>query len=802
MTAGPDEVTPTNDDATGYAANAVERLPDRLPQTLYDVAMQYATFDWYGTVTGGGIDWPIDPDHLGALTPTAKQQLFGEPESLIVVHVDLTDPESPRLADDPVSIEEMTADMRYRVGHSYPDGRTSNMTDYSITTYKSADAHHLAGYREDAYWTNNVRDRFSEWAQSDAADRVLEEYDGDDAYVLRALASIGDDEPELDRLSEAFIREASDEERSFDALITVAIRTRDEDGGEHVRYPGEIDVLNEVMLTRRMDRMLTVNVADGSSGVAADYGTGDETTVYGGTPGLFGQYAKQQREHFPNLSPDGSDAWRTLSVSRDTANAIATASTVFEAFYRALGAGRRIYILPYLAARREDITTDEVEWFHRRVFSRLRDADQGDIETVVEDMYRELLESGGDAEPAVESPLTTPTPTGYWEDVRFAMVFFVSGNPDRVYFTSLDATYPPAILADAHARVVMSGPLAPGGIFRQLPDADSAFLLDPEASLHRRILFGGYWDITTEPERDSRQSSDEPEIGTTDDTRLQNIQRLLSGERIPAATLLEQYIHDLVQTQKEQAGDDDEFHAWIGAPVLGVVEQYAQLHALAEADLLTAGGHRFEQFTDLLTSDATSPTTETETERNPMTDPDTHANGDETETENEAEKTRDELLEEFIAEHRMLDDPRHKSVFLLGGLVGRLSMYQRSKNISSTLINRYPIDYIDQRTLVEVVKDVLQMNNSYIEADPRASSSMNARYTTPLPDVMLKTAPPSEWDVPTDVLQWVYALGISYGVADTSSDDYTDDDDTEGDDSDGDGGDNGDADETLEQFAN
>lgn len=63
-----------------------------------------------------GIDWPIDPDHLGALTPTAKQQLFGEPESLIVVHVNLTDPERPQLADDPVSIEEMSAGVGLKHG--------------------------------------------------------------------------------------------------------------------------------------------------------------------------------------------------------------------------------------------------------------------------------------------------------------------------------------------------------------------------------------------------------------------------------------------------------------------------------------------------------------------------------------------------------------------------------------------------------------------------------------------------------------------------------------------------------------
>lgn len=750
------------------ATTAIDRFPSGLPASLYDIAQQYVACDWYGTVSEEEIDFDIAPEHLAALTPTAKQQLFGEPDSLITIHVDLTDPDMPQLAADPVSIESLSADLKYRVGHSYPDPKTSSMTDYSVTTHKSANAHHLAGYRDDAWGTNNVRDRFTDWAHSDAADQVLNEYDGD-TTVLRALRVIGDTDAELDRLSEAFINMAGSEDETFDALITVAVHDRDDDGNERVRYPGEIPVLNEVTSTQRTNRIATINVADDAHGPGVDYLTGDETTVYGGAAGLFSQYGKQQREHFPALSPDGSDAWRTLSVSGESASVLATANLVVEDFYRGVGNGRRVYVLPYLAARRSEISPDEFDWFYSRVFLRLRNAPHDDFENVIEDMYRDMIESAASG-PDHGSPFNI-TSHGYWNDVRFALVFVVTGNPDRVYASTMDATYLPATLADAHARVVTSGPFAPDGIFRRLPGGDTAQLLDPEASLHRRILFGSYWEQTTEPERDSRKSEDRS-AGSTDDTRLRYTKHLLTDDPIPTNELVEGYVHDLIQTQAEQAADDDAYNAWIGAPVTDVAEQFAQLRALATADLLTPGSYRFDRFVNLLTE-----STATTGHEATMSETDTDTAPDDDGTDNEW--TRSDQLDDFIADHPLLADPQRKAVFLLGGLVGRLSMYQRSNNVSSTLINRFPIEYVTKRSLVEVTKDVLQMQNEYIEADDKASSQMNARYIEPLPDAMLSGEHPHNWDLSTDELQWLYALGISYGVGDSPIDDGNDDDDDE-----------------------
>jgi len=170
------------------AETAVSRMLDRMPASLYEVAWQYSLFDWYDSTQSEEIDWDLAPEHLAYLTPRAKSGLFGQEDSLVVVYADLSDPEEPKLRSEedggPVDITTYTEEDRFRVGHSYPEGKTSNTTDYSITTHKNKPAHHIAGLRDDTYWTNNVQDRFTDWAQSEFAQAVKEEANDEDAAVL------------------------------------------------------------------------------------------------------------------------------------------------------------------------------------------------------------------------------------------------------------------------------------------------------------------------------------------------------------------------------------------------------------------------------------------------------------------------------------------------------------------------------------------------------------------------------------------------------------------------------------------
>lgn len=735
--------TSTDDEDHEHAqsseAQFLAKLPQRRPATMYDVGMQYALLDWYESVMAADGELQIDPEHMMAMTPTAKRGLFGEPDSLIVVTVDLTDPEQPHLdTEQPVTIKTMAADLRYRVGHSYPTNKTSSMTDYSITTHKSADAHHLAGRREDAWGTNNVCDRFTNWATSDAAQRILDDETIEDRWILEALIEIGKDETEMDRLSTAFIDAAGgNEDAEYEALITIRVRLPDE---ETERYPGEIPVLNEVMFEQKADRLTSISVDDGT-GDGVGFLTDTAGTVTGGSSGLFGAYGKKQREHFPNLSPSGTESWRTRPLSIDSALAIATADSVLDEFYRPMGQSRRLYILPYLAHPPEALSPADIEWFFETVFTPLREADGQAFEETIEQLYHQSAMAAERAENEADrlfGDADTAQETGPWDAVRFATVFVVTGNPDRIFFEALDADlYRPAALQNTHNQIVGAPPFRAPGIFSTITSHDDA-LLDPEASLHRSILFGTYFVQTTEPTRTSRAATETPKAGDIDDTRLQRLRRFLTEERIAPDTLLEGYVHKLVQDQRRMV---DEEYRGVAFPHMSILKQYAQLRALTDIDALESTPTAAD--TTLLTTHMS-------------TDP----------TADAAPESRDERLEQFIEQHEVIgESPERQAVFLLGGLVGRLSSYQRSKNISSTLVRRYPIDYLTKQSIKEVTKEVLQMNAAYIQADDH-SMRMNARYIDPLPDLMLD-ADPETWTFTQNELQWLYGLGIGYGVADT-----------------------------------
>lgn len=714
------------------AQTAVDRFQPRLPASLYEVAWQYSLYDWLSAVRSGDIDWDLAPEHLAYLTPNAQSDLFGEPDSLITVYADLSDPDDLHLRFEedggPVEIGTYTRADRFRVGHSYPANKTSSMTDYSITTQKSAEAHHLAGYRDDAWGTNNVQDRFTGWAQSEFAEAVRQNASDEDRQILEGLAALGDDEEAMEALGEAFIEMAGADGKEFEALITVAVRCPGEDT---YRYPGEIPVLNEVMVEKKSTRLESISV-ENASAEGTGYVDTDSDRVTGGSPGLFGMYGKKQREHFTDLETDGNNAWRSRPISFDTAAAVSAADAIFEDFYRGLGNNRRLYVLPYLAVRGTELDPATLEWFYDTVFTQLREAETGEdgtFDTTVESLIREVSTT----ERVDSGPFEDAGPSAHWDRVRFAVVLQVSGNPDRVYFDTLDGGYPPADLEDAHNRVTRSAVFAGDGIFSSHPSAESSPLLGMGLELATIILYGYYFSRTTEPTRTSRQANETPTLGEIDDHEMRRVRALLSGESVPMQPLLAEYIHQLVQDQNERFESDDEFIAF---PRRSVVEQYTQLRALAEAGVLDTSNTSFSFDTQTMPDDP---------------------------------ETQEDRLASFIESHDALNSTRTQAVFLLGGLVGRITAFQSHEGVSSTMVRRYPIDYLTKQTVKEVTKEVLQMDHSYAEAEDNRSYWTNNRYTSRLSDTML-AADPTTWAMSDADLQWLYGLGITYGLNDTSID--------------------------------
>jgi hypothetical protein len=740
------------------AATAVDGFQDRIPASLYEIAWQYSLFDWYDAATSEALDWNLAPEHLTYLTPRKKSNLFDEPDSLITVYADLSDPDNPQLGtaettDGPVEITTLTEADRYRVGHSYPEGKTANMTDYSITTHKGADAHHIAGLRDDAYWTNNIQDRFTDWPQSEYAESVREDATPADEAILDAMAALGDDESVMENLSDSFLSLVDSEEDELEALITVRVKLPGEDT---YKYPAEVPVFNDVMRAKKADRLTSISV-ENARGEGAGYVSGETEPVTGGSPGLFGMFGKEQREHFNDLDTDGESAWRNRPLSFDVAAAVSIAGSVFDDFFRGLGNSRRLYILPYLAGRQSELDANTFKTFYSEVFERLQAAETGDDGTFDDDVATifDKINSAVTADESLPDALSIDTDTGLdYSDVRVAVVYQVTGNPDRVFFDSLDGISHAIQLANTHREAATTAPFISDGIFKNNPSPDSSPLLGRELTLHRYILYGGYFRRTTEPTRTSRTAEDTPGweptndtpgsgadgdtpgSGTADDSRFQPVKTLVTGGQLSGASLLERYIHQLVQDQREEFDNDN---GYIDFPKRSVVEQYTQLRALTDAELVT----------------------ESQTLSFNTQHMDTNFD------------SRADRLEQFIESHDAIKDDPQRAVFVLGGLVGRITAYQDYEDISSTLVRRYPVDYLTKQTVTEVTKEVLQMNNSYAEAEENRSYRTLSRYTDRLPDLML-SATPSEWPLTEAELQWIYSLGIAYGLSDSSLEEQDD----------------------------
>lgn len=722
------------------ATTAVTRFQDRIPASLYEIAWQYSLFDWYDAATSEALDWELAPEHLAYLTPRAKSGLFGEPDSLITVYADLSDPENPQLGtakttDGPVEITILTEADRYRVGHSYPEGKTSSMTDYSITTHKGADAHHIAGLRDDAWGTNNIQDRFTDWAQSEYAEAVREDADPADEAILEAMATLGSDDDAMERLADSFLSLVESEDEEVEALITVRVKLP---GEETYKFPGEVPVFNDVMRAKKADRLTSISVED-ARGEGTGYVSGNSESVTGGSPGLFGMFGKKQREHFADLDPDGQSAWRNRPLSFDVAAAVSVAGSVFDDFYRGLGNSRRLYILPYLVTRQSELNADTLKAFYSEVYKELQDAttgEDGTFDETVSDIFDEIRSERTDEDSLPDSlSFDSGTELDY-SDVRVAVVYQVTGNPDRVFFDSLDGASRAIDLANAHSKTTAREPFWRDGIFHNNPSPEASPLLGRELNLHRYILYGGYFRRTTEPTRSSRNASETPGSGAADDSRFLPVKSLVAGGQLSGDSLLERYVHQLVQDQREILDDDS---GYIAFPKRSVVEQYAQMRALTDAGLVDTT-HTFDFETQPMDNDYDS---------------------------------RADRLEQFLESHDALESDPERAIFLLGGLVGRITAYQDYEGISSTLVRRYPVDYLTRQTITEVTKEVLQMNNSYAEADDSRSYHTYSRYTDRLPDLML-SANPSKWALTEAELQWLYSLGIAYGLGDTSLDEQDD----------------------------
>ena len=239
-------------------------------------------------------------------------------------------------------------------------------------------------------------------------------------------------------------------------------------------------------------------------------------------------------------------------------------------------------------------------------------------------------------------------------------------------------------------------------------------------------LFGRHIDITKDI------SSPKQYENTTDAPMLDVHYNIFSGNTINYEYLINSFLNAVIKSQRKGFKNNK-----TGLFQTTVIEQYALLCALSESDLLQTN---FSQRFILKQS-----------KNNMMA----------------KNNSRDVQLKEFIKNHPPIDDnPELRSIFVLGGLIGRISQYQNRDNVSATLDSKYPIDSITKSNIKRIAYAAIEKNRMYSQRD--SYQGMNSRYTEELLDSMLLSDKDSVSLSVTDI-RWIYALGLTYGYQDTSS---------------------------------
>jgi CRISPR-associated protein Cas8b/Csh1 subtype I-B len=687
-----------------YGDTLDEELPDRPISTLRDLQFLYGRLYTLATAGGG--------EFSAYLTPDESRDIRGQQESLIALRIDLSEDGSAGLAREPIHVTSLDDSHVPKVAHC--DFDASRGIDHSIThrTGKSKPPEKIANY---------LLERLTRWATDDVVRETADDHD--DGWIVEALATLGEDESLPERI-EAAVGEELD--GTTTALTTVLLRPP---GAEKYYYPGELatddagehrtDVFQVAMRARKLSKLVDKNAATNSTGSAVDFITGEPAQTVGMAEDPLNYFLGKQLESFPGLDPD--EAWRSHPISEDGAVTLINAQTFVDACSYNNVIGMRVYYLPYFFGRP---TPQKALELYDILYNVYEDEDL----TPVESAYQVL---GGESTFSATADL----------ELRFYVgaIRYQQAKRFDVFGDTMDgALMYPVELSTAHEDVIGSPVFTDSATARRtppLPTQEKWDLLTGGKQI--RSIATGWYLTQTFPQLDPEEDT------SPGDYRIQALVGILSGEPLLVEELLRAYTTALVESE----GDDH--------PSLRVASQFAQLTALANAGLLTTNDPRYEPLTEPVTYDT-------------MTDdttPDDATTDDETST---SASRRAEKLESFVENTPAVrDDPRRRSAFLLGALIGQVSGYQESsENRATTLVDQFPIKGLTVGTFKRTLQEAIDKNVVY-SRDNRMSGTMYAEVVDQLRNaVSASEKDPDDWEIDTTDLRFYYALGVTYGLND------------------------------------
>ncbi|NLV11151.1 type I-B CRISPR-associated protein Cas8b/Csh1 [Halomicrobium mukohataei] len=654
-------------------------------------------------------------DYAAYLTPDQAKDLIGAEESLIAVRVDLTGSQPALDAQQPVDVTQYTEGHVQNVAHCKYNAARG--IDHSVThrSGRNSDPEKLARY---------ACERLTKWATDDVVQSVADDHpDGD---VVRGLATVGEDEDALDRIRAAVQTELGG---STTALLTVQVR-READG--EYEWPGEIPVFNEAMRARKLSKLVSKGQATNSAGEATDLVSGERTRTVGTAEDPLNYFLGKQMEKFPGLDPD--EAWRIHPISEDGAVTLMNAEAFVDACtHRTFNAD--VYYLPYFLGRPTPGET-------YKLYTVLYKMAQADDPNPIQEFYDRF---DGDADKKGGR-------------LRFYVAAVMKHQMSRfdVYGETLNGSlYYPTEVARQHDQVTGSWVFDEDAAVNAdhtppLPSTTEWPLTDPSDpnTTVRQMVASGEYLFRTFP------FIDDDTDATVDDERIDVHVSILSGEPVPRQQLVSAYVQRLL----DRDGD--------GVPELLVTSQFAQLCALENAGLVT--------------------TARTGTESTLIDGPDYHAmQPDSARTDGgTVALDRTEKLESFIDQTDGLDDPERRGAFLLGALVGQVGTFQRSyHDRSTTVIDQYPIKAMTKTKVKRITQQVIDKDVVYSrEFAKRSDSNINSTMYKEITNGIVKAmaeSDPDQWEISTDDLRFYYALGVTYGMNNTTTDDENSDADAD-----------------------
>jgi CRISPR-associated protein Cas8b/Csh1 subtype I-B len=662
------------------------RLPNRPVSNLRDIQYLYGLMYQLATPGGG--------EHGAFLSPDAASDLLGEEESVVAVNADLRGDE-PELGDPPIHATKYVEELVPALAHSkYPAARG---IDHSIThqSGQNSSPNKLAGY---------AVDRLTDWPSKKPVSEVADTHE--DGWIIEALAELGADDQVRER-----IRSAVEQRLGGPRTALVTVRVQTDDRG--YRWPGELEVFQDAMRARKVEKLASKGPAEDATGSAVDLLTGEDATTVGTSEDPLRFYLSKQKEKFPGL--DAERAWQAHPVSEEGAVTIENAGPLLDpCTYTTFGA--TVYYLPYIHGQP---TPQDVYDLYGIVSAMAGDAGE-EHATPIERAYREIGETIDRAD----------------LDLRFYVAAVAKQQMSRwdVFGETLNGSIVhPVDLAQAHRDVLESTLFSQQAPLQQgrsppLRTVEDWALLDVEnENAALGLVATGRYFYETFP--DVGEDGD----AAADDPRIQALVSVLGGEPLVVADLIASYAERLV------AEEGDSF------PSYTVNSQYAQLQALAGADLLRAETARGEPLTE------------------PFQSPNDPTMSQSANTS--SAKQRDEKLEAFLERSPALaDDPERRSSFLLGALVGHVSSYQQGSNVSLTVVDQHPVGGLTKTNVKRRTQEMLGKNIVY-SREEGYGSTMYAEVVDRLRESILETDP-SEWKLPLEDLRFYYALGVSYGMND------------------------------------